>query len=95
MTRVPNRRELYREIAERHEREHRADSRAQRWFWLRVLLLCWLWAGVGLLLGGYGFYTTDEEIGHIALLAGELVTLVGVLGTLAWAAVQSESRGWR
>jgi hypothetical protein len=92
---MPNRRELYREIAERHEREHRADSRTQRWFWVRVLLLCWLWAGVGLLLGGYAFHTTDEEIGHIALLAGELVTLVGVLGTLAWAAVQSESRGWR
>jgi hypothetical protein len=92
---MPTRQELYAEIAARHEREHRTDTRARRWFWVRVLLLCWGWAGIGLFLGGYAFYTTDVEIGHISLMAGELVTLVGVLGTLAWAAIQSETRGWR
>jgi len=91
---MPSRRELYKEIAERNAREDRVDTRTRRWFWVRVLLLCWLWAGIGLLLGGYAFYTTDEEIGHIALLAGELVTFVGVLGTIAWAMLQSEARGW-
>ena len=92
---MPTREELYAEIAERHEREDRIDRRARRWFWVRVLLVCWLWAVLGLLLGGYAFYTTDPEIGRISMLAGQLVTFAGVLGTLGWAWLRSEARGWR
>lgn len=82
-------------IAERHHREHVDDTRDRRRFWIRVILLCWLWAGVGLVLAGLAFHTTDVDLGHIYLYAGQLVTLVGVLATLGWALVQSEKRGWR
>jgi len=82
-------------IADRNRRDHVRDSRDRRWFWIRVILVCWLWSGIGLVLGAWGFHTTDVELGHIFLYAGQLVTLVGVLGTLGWALVQSERRGWR
>jgi hypothetical protein len=92
---MPTRDESYAEIAARHAREDREDARSRRWFWVRVLLVCWAWVGVGLALEAYAFYTTDPEIGHIALLAGQIVGFAGVLGTLGWAAIQSEARGWR
>ena len=91
---MPTRRELYEEIAARHEREHRADTRARRRYWVRAALLCWAWALIGLVLGGYAFHTTDPEIGRISLLAGQLVTLVGVLGTLGRSVIEAERRGW-
>ena len=91
---MPTRRELYEEIAARNEREHRADTRVRRWFWVRVIGLCWLWAVIGLIAAGWAFHVTDPELGHVLLLAGQLVTLIGVLGTLGWAAVAARDRGW-
>jgi hypothetical protein len=60
-----------------------------------VSLACLAWTAVGLVLGGWAFHVTDVELGEILLLAGRLVTGVGVLGTVAWALIKSESRGWR
>lgn len=92
---TPTREELYADIAARNEREERLDARTRRWFWVRAILLCWMWALIGLFLGAFAFHTTDAELGHISMLAGELVTLVGVLGTVAWAVHESAKRGWR
>jgi hypothetical protein len=92
---MKTRKELYAEIGERNRRLHRRDERSRRWFWVRVLLLCFLWSAVGLALGALAFRVHDEELGRILLLAGQLVTWVGVLATVAWALIASQSRGWR
>jgi membrane protein DedA with SNARE-associated domain len=91
---MPTREELYAEIGERNRRAHRQDRRDVRWFWLKVLLACFAWALAGLVLGAWAFHVTDPELGHILLTAGQLVTGVGVLGTVTWALRKSESRGW-
>ena len=90
----PTRKELYAEIAERNRRQHRADTRDRRRFHLAVTLLCLLWTGLGLVLGAWAFHVTDEELGHILMTAGQLVTWVGVLATLTWARHRRRDRGW-
>ena len=84
-----------REVAERHRREEAQDTRDRRWFWVRVILLCWLWALLGLGCAAFAFHTNDPELGMVFMYAGQLVTLVGVLGTLGWSLAASEKRGWR
>ena len=92
--RAPTRDELYAAIAERNLEQHRADTRVRRWFWVRVAGYCWLWALVGLVLGAFAFRVTDVELGKILLLSGQVVTIAGVLGTIGYAVVESERRGW-
>jgi hypothetical protein len=87
--------ELYAEIGERNRRAHRQDERSRRWFWVRVLLLCFVWSGLGLVLGAWAFHVADAELGRILMLSGQLVTWVGVLATVAWALVRARDRGWR
>ena len=91
----PTRTQLYAAIAERHEREHAEDTRVRRRFWVRIACYCWLWALAGLVLGAFAFRVNDVEIGKALLLSGQAVTIGGVLGTLAYALVQAEKRGWR
>jgi hypothetical protein len=91
---MPIRRELYEEMAERHEREHRVDSWARRWFWVRTACWCWVWAILGLVPAGWAFRVTDVELGRILLDAAYVVTIAGVLGTLGRAVVVAERRGW-
>ena len=81
-------------MAERHESEHRRDSRARRWFWVRTACWCWVWALVGLVPAGWAFHVTDVELGHILLKSAYVITIAGVLGTLARAVVVAEDRGW-
>lgn len=89
------RREGNAERAARHLREQREDARVRRRYWWGVALRCWLWAAAGLVTSGWALHTTDVDLGHILLGAGQLVTLVGVLGTLGRALLVAEERGWR
>ncbi len=91
---MPTRDDRHAATAERNRRQHRDDVRERRWFTLRVVLLCTLWFAIGLYLGGWAFHTHDEAMGHIYLTAGQLVTWVGIVGTLVWARNRRRDRGW-
>ena len=81
-------------MAARHLREHAVDSRQRRWFWIRTALLCWLFGGAGLVLVMWAFHVTDEGIGRILLLSGQLVALVGIVATVWRAIWVAQERGW-
>ena len=72
----------------------REAASAIRKVYVVVILICFFWMAVGLVLLGWAFHTTDERLGHIAFYAGILVTDVGVLGTLIYAYNRAEREGW-
>ena len=82
-------------MAERNRLAERADRRDRVRFWARTLLVCFCWAALGLYLGAWAFHVTDPELGRILLTIGQLVTWIGVLGTVARALYVSADRGWR
>ena len=60
--------------------------RSRAWFWVRVLLLCWVWCALGLFLLGWSVHTTSHYYGTIAFWAGLGLGEGGILFTLvaAW-----------
>ncbi len=91
---MPIPREQYEALIARHDEEDRLDRRARRRFWVRMALVTWGWAALGLALAAFAFRVTDPEIGRILLQSGQLVTMVGVLGTVWRAIIVATDRGW-
>lgn len=80
--------------AERHLREHEADSRERRWFWVRTAIACWLWALPGFVTAAWAFHTSDPALGEILLGAGMVLVPAAVLTVLARAIHVAMERGW-
>jgi hypothetical protein len=88
------RREAYEEMAERHLREWRADTRVRRRFWMRTTVLGWLCAAPGFLMAAWAFHVTDPELGAILLRAGSVTVIVAVLAVVGRAIHTAQERGW-
>jgi hypothetical protein len=72
----------------------REASRVARRAYLGVILVCFLWMGLGLYLMGWAFHTTDDGAGRILFLAGVLVGDVGILATVLFAYSRAQRHGW-
>ena len=70
----------------------REASAAVRRLYAGVILICFAWMSIGLLLLGWAFHTTNEDLGRIAFLGGILVGDIGILSTVlfAWNRAQRE-----
>jgi hypothetical protein len=87
-------REAYEEMAERHLREWKEDTRVRRRFWVRTALLCWACAMPGFLLGAWAFRVNDPELGAILLKAGTILVPIALLVVIGRAIHVAQDRGW-
>lgn len=87
-------REGYEEMAERHLREWKEDTRTRRRFWIRTAITCWLCALPGFLMGAWAFRVTDPELGAILMKGGTILVPIALLTVIGRAIHVAQDRGW-
>ena len=79
---MPNRRELYEEMARRNAVLEKEAERRDRWSLAAVGLACIGWSALGILLIGWSLHLRDVQFARVVFWAGLLVGNAGILYTL-------------
>jgi hypothetical protein len=90
---VPIPRKYYEELQTRRAEEARDAHGDLRRDLMLSALLCWLWAGLGILLILWSAHTTNMFYGRLAFVAGIGIGNGGVIFTLLGAYRRGEKRG--
>jgi hypothetical protein len=90
---MPLREELLEAMAESRRREAEEADRDRRRDFVRTACACLAWCAAGLLVMGWGFYSTDPVLGRAALYLGAGGGNAGIIFSILGLYRRGERRG--
>jgi hypothetical protein len=90
---MPINKELYERMQREREAEHGAAERDRRIAFVITVVMCLVWAGLGLVCYGLAFHTTDAGMAEIYKWGAYIITYGGLSFTLLRAYRKGEQRG--
>jgi hypothetical protein len=85
--------EILEDLGRKRSEESRLANRDKRRELVLAALLCWFWAGAGLLCIAWSMHTTVPWLGKAAFWAGLAIGNAGILFTLLYVYRRGERRG--